>query len=242
MFCTECGVKNLIGSKFCSSCGKRQAISGDVVEKVSEPVQKVDSLNASNFHEVATTINVTFYGKDGDELSMLIGKSLGVKEAYKLVFNLYASNDFFVVLPVSKDKRKLALFGLLLGGGGLAAGAMAALEVFAKKLELKQSKFVMEQDNPLYSALIFNAKDLILKVKETRTNSLDLFDIFKKETWMMVSGVGTYKNKEFQVNIKFGFEGQASDNAKKRITILDELSKALGITAPAIHVGKNPPF
>lgn len=242
MFCTSCGFKNSDGSKFCASCGKSISVDSKPEEITSNMNEAKSENDVGSLVQIGEAISCTFSGKNSDELSRTMGQSMGVKDAYKLVFNLYASPDIFVVLPASKDRSGLAWFGLLLGGGGLAAGAIGALQGLAKKLEIRNSKLILEQDNPLFNALIFKSKETKLQVKETRSSNGDLFDIFKKETWILVSGVGLYKNKEYEVSVKFGFEGQASDHSKKRLEVFDTLFNALHITPPEIHKGKNPPF
>jgi metal-dependent amidase/aminoacylase/carboxypeptidase family protein len=97
----------------------------------------------------------------------------------------------------------------------------------------------MKQDNPFYNAVIFNSKELELKVRETKA---DWLDYMKKETWMNISGIATYKNKEYKVAVEFGYEGQVSNASKKRVTALDQLTQALGISTPKIHIGQNFPF
>ncbi len=241
MFCTKCGGKNPEAAKFCANCGKQLYLDVESakLEQLAPTGQKLD---ADDFREIATTIPCTFHGKDSDLLSRTIGQSMGVSKANKLVFNIYASSHFFLVLPVSKGKSHLALFGLLLGGGVLAVAAMSSLGVLAKRIEDRHARLVMKDDNPLYNALIFNSNELLLQAKETRTSSLDLFDIFKKETWISISGLGTYKNEEYDISIHFGFEGQASDPNKKKIAVFDNLCKALRISVPEIYKGGNPPF
>lgn len=242
MFCTSCGYKNSDASKFCASCGKSTSADIKPVDITSTNNKAVAENDAGSLVQIAEATNCYFYGKNSEELSHTMGESMGVKGAQKLVFNLYASPDIFVVLPASKDRSGLALFGLLLGAGGLAGFALGALQGLAKKLEISNSKIILEQDNPLFNALIFKTSEIKLQAKEIRSNNTDLFYIFSKETWVLASGVGLYKNKEYEVSVNFGFEGQASDHSKKRIAVFDKLFNALKISPPVIHKGKNPPF
>lgn len=235
MYCNDCGTINPESSRFCASCGAKIGIG-----KINS-VEK-DSIAISNLTLIAETIHITLLGKDSNDLSLKICQTMGVKELYKVVFNVYASRDFFVVLPVSKDKGKLALFGMLFGAGVLGAVAIEASSQFSKKLEKDNSKIVLEKDNPLYSAMVIDSKTLSLKLKEKRSSSTDLFDIFKKETWMLTSGSFMFENKDYEASVKFGFEGQSSDFSKKRLDVLEKLISSLGIQEPPIHTGKNPPF
>ena len=167
MFCTSCGFKNPDGSKYCASCGKSISVDTKPEEITSNMNEAKSANDVGSLVQIGEAISCTFSGKNSDELSRTMGQSMGVKDAYKLVFNLYASPGIFVVLPASKDRSGLAMFGLLLGGGGLAAGAMGALQGLAKKLEIRSSKLILEQDNPLFNALIFKSKETKLQVKET---------------------------------------------------------------------------
>lgn len=242
MFCTHCGFKNSDGFNFCASCGSKNFKNSEENNFESSLKERSSNIKSEELIEISTTIKIYLEGEDSPELSKLICEAIDVKDFYKVIFNTYATSDFFIVMPISKDKGNIALFGLLLGGGGLAAGAMAALGVLAKKLELKQSEAILSQDNPLFGSLLFKSKDLLLQIKETGSTSTDLMDIFAKETWVQISGLGMYKNKEYKVAVQFGFRGQASNPKKKKIEVIDKLIKALEIPAPVIYVGNNPPF
>ena len=234
MFCTYCGFKNRDGFNFCSSCGKNRISNEAVIPAVSPSL--------SEFKEIATTIHVYFLGKDGKVLDQLIANSLGQKNSSKLLFNLYASENYFVILPVSKDKGSMVLWGLLLGGGALAGAAVGALEALSKKLEMKDAKSVSEQDDALKNSLIFSKSILKLSVKETMANTGSLSDLYKKETWFLISGTGTYNSNEYDVAINFGFSGQVTNPNKPILGTLDTICSTLKIDKPTVHTGKNAPF
>jgi hypothetical protein len=234
MYCTYCGFKNQDGFNFCSSCGKKSSNSIDSTTSVSD--------NLSSFKEISNAIHVDFLGKDGVIVDEIIAKSLGQKNSYKLLFNLYASDKFFVVLPVSKDKRNIALWGLLLGGGIFAGAAVGALEGLSKKLESRDAKIVSEKEDALKNALIFSRDGLTLSVKEKRADTGSLSDLYKKETWFLLSGFGLYNSKQYDVSVKFGFAGQVSNPSKPKLGLLDLICSTLKLEIPFVHTGKNPPF
>jgi hypothetical protein len=165
-----------------------------------------------------------------------------LKNASKILFNLYISENHFVVLPVSKDKGGMVLWGLLLGGGALAGAAVGALEALSKKLEMKDAKAVSEQNDALKNALIFSKSSLKLSVKETRANTGSLSDLYKKETWFLISGKGLYNLREWDVSVEFGFAGQVTNPNKTKLSTLDTICSVMKIDAPVVHTGKNPPF
>jgi hypothetical protein len=238
MFCSFCGEKNSDNFRFCSSCGKqRSSIESDIQNKSPNQVQ-----NLSDFKEIANTIHVFFSGNEGSSLGQVIANSLQLKNTSKILFNLYVSENYFVVLPVSKDKGGMVLWGLLLGGGALAGAAVGALEALSKKLELKDAKAVSEQDDALKNALIFPKSNIRLQVKETRANTGSLSDLYKKETWFLITGTGLYNLREWNVAVEFGFSGQVSNPNKPMLSTFDIICSTLKIDKPTVHTGKNAPF
>lgn len=236
MFCSFCGVKNSDGFRFCSSCGKQRSSTESVAQNHSQ-VQSI-----SEFKEIATAIHVYFSGNEGKTLGQDIANSLKLKTASEILFNLYVSEACFVVLPVSKDRGDMVLWGLLLGSGALAGAAVGALEALSKRLEMKDAKAGNEQDDALKNALIFPKSSLKLLVKEARANTGSLSDFYKKETWFLISGTGLYHLREWDVAIKFGFAGQVTNPNKEMLSALDTICKTLRIEKPIVHTGRNPPF
>jgi len=234
MFCTECGHKNPDLFKFCTSCGKKR------IEVDTQNPSTSDGL--SYFKEITQTIHISFLGKDAVILDQLLASSLGQKKSSNLLFNLYASDKLFVVFPASKDKSSMALWGLLLGGGALAGAAVGALEGLSKKLESKDAALASEQGDALKKALIFPKEKLSLSIKEKRADTGSFSDLYKKETWFLISGTCLYVGKEYEVGVKFGFSGQESNPNKERLGILDLICSTLSLAKPSIHTGKNPPF
>ena len=58
---------------------------------------------------------------------------------------------------------------------------MAALNVLAKKLEIKSSEQVLKNDEPFSDGLIFKSQEIKLLAKETSSSSGDLIDSFLKK-------------------------------------------------------------
>lgn len=234
MFCSYCGSKNPRQFKFCVSCGKAR------VKTSNGPESEPSSL--SELKQIAELIHVYFSGRDGVALDQRIAGSLDVKKSTKILFNVYASERNFVVLPASKDKGSIIAFGLLLGGGGLAGGAMGALEALSKKMESKEAKNTLQKQDVMKNALVFSKSSLRLSVKEQRANTGGLSDLYKKETWFLVSGIGVYNDQEYDAAVKFGFAGQVTNPNKPVLGVLDALCSALKIEPPPIHTGKDVPF
>jgi hypothetical protein len=234
MFCTECGFKNPDLFNFCASCGRKR------IEVATPTLIPLDGL--SSFKEIAKTISITFLGPDASVIDGMVASSLGQKKSSKLLFNLYASDKFFVVFPASRDKGNMALWGLLLGGGAIGGAAIGALESLSKKLEDRDAAFASEKDDALKKALIFPKEKISLSVKEKRADTGSFSDLYKKETWFLLSGICSYVGKDYDVGVKFGFAGQVSNPNKEKLGILDLICSTLDLDMPSIHTGKNPPF
>lgn len=234
MFCTECGFKNPDMFNFCSSCGRKR------IEVGSQMLPTSGFL--SSFKEIAQTIHINFLGKDANVLDQMVASSLGQKKSSNLLFNLYASDKFFVVFPASKDKSSMALWGLLLGGGALAGAAVGALQGLSKKLEGKDAAMASEHEDALKKALIFPKEKISLQVKEKRADTGSFSDLYKKETWFLISGICSYVGKDYDVGVKFGFAGQESNPNKEKLGILELLCTSLNLDTPSIYSGKKPPF
>jgi hypothetical protein len=237
MFCIQCGASNVNEAKFCSSCGK------SITQSVSTELQNKsdNSHSLSNFTLIAEGTNCFYGGKDGTKLDKSLGKSMGVEwgGGSHIKNNIYASPEFLIIVPVSKDKSSIALFGLLLGTHALGAVAMTALSHLANRIEGKNAKVILESDNPFYNAIIFNTKDIQVKVKETKLGSDSLFDNFKRATHFRFIGDVLHKNSEYSVIIQCGFEGQASNPNKKRMPFYDDLFNTLKIPPSPIFQGKQ---
>ena len=234
MFCSQCGFKNSEDFNFCTSCGVKRQVDAVVSSQSSNVL--------STFKEIASSVQIEILGKDGEALSKNIAISFKEKNSSKLLFNLYASENFFVVLPVSKDKSGLVWWGLLLGGGVFAGAAVGALEVLSKKLESKNAIKATETDDALKNALIFPNDALKLSVKEKRADTGSLSDLYKKDTWFLLSGYGMYDGRKYDASVMFAFAGQVTNPNKPRLTTLDLICSTLKIPIPTVHVGKNPPF
>jgi hypothetical protein len=67
-------------------------------------------------------------------------------------------------------------------------------------------------------------------------------DLYKKETWFLVSGTCLYDNKEFDAGVSFGFSGQVTNPTKPILSVFDLLCTTLKLEKPDVHTGRNPPF
>ncbi len=130
----------------------------------------------------------------------------------------------------------------MLGGGGLAAAAITALDGVIQKNAEKQARLVGRDSGLLDTALFFKRKLMNLAVKEIRPPDADLFDLFKKETWFKISGPANLMGSTFNVSVIFGFAGQVRDPNKKRLDKLDQLCSALGRPMPEVFTSKNANF
>ena len=234
MYCTFCGKENPSSFVFCNACGKKKE---DLVRD-----EHTDKNTINNFSEIATAIQLSFGGRDGKQVEQLLAKSIAHKSGGRTLYNLYASKSYLIVLPATKDKGGIALFGLLLGGGALAAAAMGALDALSKKLENKDAMTTAAGEDALTSALVFAKESIRLSAKEIRAGDFDPFDPFKKETWILVTGIGLFNNRNYELSIKFGFEGQVTNPKKPKLKALDLLCSSLNISPPLVHTGKNAPF
>lgn len=237
MFCNYCGKKNADDFIYCSSCGKKRDVPSSENSTIEE-TQKVVDNDISSLKLIEKTINCYITGNDIVKIHKEIGEIFNQKNALNIVYNIYLSEDLIVFLPVSKEKDGISLWALAFGGGAIAGFAYGALKGLAKKLEEKNSKLVLEQDNPLYNAIIFHKNETTFKVKEIRGQTGDLIDfIFCKETWIQLSGVCTMKNEKYDIEIKFGHEGKA-----EKSDALKELVGTLKIPRPKVHKEKPYPF
>jgi len=240
MYCTNCGHKNNDSAKFCASCGHAlETGSHEILIEANNNRVDGPNENREKFEAVMENVHATFGGQDGAKLSELVAQSMGAKNSAGLVFNVLCSPGFFIIIPISKDKSHLALFGLILGGGGLAAGAVAGLTVLTEKLQLNKAKALMKEENPFYNALVFDSKELELEVRESGGGGLLGFILEEKQTWVLISGVATYKNIDYRIGARFGFEGHVSALGNSEKNFLHKISRAMKINTPEISRGKN---
>lgn len=228
MYCTGCGFKTPDNAKFCPSCGnKLEAPANIPAGKGLEQSDGDDIHKTDSYEEIGTALPCTFRGNTGDFLSNAFAELMGVKKRRlgpTLIYNFYGSPDLLIVIPVAKNKiSKLPFLGLMLGTGGLGAGAIAALQVVSSKLEIEGSKICLDDDNPLKDALIFKTKELKVNI----TQKIEVLDFFHTETWFNFTGEGVFQGNEYEVDIEFGVVGKAEDT-------IAELCRILAINSPVI--------
>ena len=236
MFCTQCGKQNLPLSVFCSSCGGKFSNSNDTGLTKDIGIDE----NFKNPKLLAQAAGCYFLGADSQRFSENIAPKFSAKNASKLVYNIYCIPNYIVLVPVSKDRRAIALWGLMLGGGTFAAGAMAGLSEYARRLELRSANDAHDKANPFYEAVLFKTDECRIVGKETRSSSADLFDMFKKETWLKVEGSASYEGNNYNLGFEFGMEGQSLDRSKKHLKLLDENWDVTGFKGIDIRKGKYP--
>jgi hypothetical protein len=238
MYCTKCGYENTQNYRYCASC---EAINPFIkLEEFTEPPSTQDSLN--EFITIAIDCSCTFKGIDAEDLDADVKKAMGVSKKSSVIYNIYASPNFFIVIPVSKDHSAMAWYGLLLGGGALAGAAVGALSGWADKIERKNARQVIGAENPLSKAIVFDSRNIRVQAHEVNSaNAATGLYLWAKVTYFYVYGTASYMGNSYSCSLKFGIKGQVI-NPKNRVYIYDSLKSALGLSEIPIFSGKNPDF
>lgn len=236
MYCDQCGTQNQLSAAFCQSCGVK--LPKDKSDDNPSPTSQNDLTTKHTL--IAQAIGCYFSGDDNTKFSEKIGPKFEAKNASNLIYNIYCIPNYIILVPVSQNKRSIALWGLLLGGGALGGAAVGGLSEYARLLELRAGSNANLRDNPFFEAIFFRTDECRVVAKETRTSSIDLFDILKKETWLKVEGAASYEAESYKLVFEFGIEGQTLDKSKKHLKIIEDICQYTGITNIQVQKGKYP--
>lgn len=248
MYCTNCGEKNSQGSRFCSNCGQpTKAAQSDTKENNLN--NNISNDSDMNFIEVASSVSLTM-DLDGNVHSIadfeilceLIGKYTKLKPVHNILYNIYLSNEYLVILPASKDRGNIAVLGLLLGGGALGGAAVELLHNVAKKIEKSESEIDLEKINLLNNSIVYNTKDVVLKIKECASTSGIFFTTSIVKTHFKIMGPAVYNRKNYRLEVNFSISGQCSDNTKHKLSAFNILTSKLSISNLEIVKGKDTSF
>lgn len=248
MYCTNCGEKNGQDSRFCSNCGQSMKTSQSVANG-NNLIDDVPPDGDINFVEIASSVAITIDLDGGvhsiadfENICSLIGKYTKSKYVHKILYNIYISNEYLVIFPVSKDKSNLAMLGLLLGGGALGGAAVVLLQHAAKKIEKSESEIDLGKENILNNSIIYNTKNICLKFKESTTTSGVFFSTSTVDTHFKIMGSAIFNGKSYRLEVNFSIPGQCSDNSKCKLSAFNILTSKLGIANPVITKGKDNSF
>jgi hypothetical protein len=248
MYCANCGEKNGQDSRFCANCGQSiKASHSDAKNKDTEYYIPRDS--SINFVEIASSVDIsmdldgnTHSIADFENLCALIGKYAKTKSIRKILYNIYASNEYLVFFPASKDRSNMAMLGLLLGGGALGGAAVGLLQNIAKNKEQKESEIDLEKENILNNSFVYKIKDVSLKLKESTTSSGIFFGEPVVNTHFKVMGPAAFNRKNYRLEVNFCILGQCTDNTKNKPPAFNILTSKLGVTNPVIVKGEETSF
>lgn len=231
MFCSNCGFKLLINSKFCSSCGIKLEQQPDV--DMGVPAQTVNS----EFFQFLKEESLSISGEISDEVKNKFTEILKAKNFSKVLCNVFVSKEAIIVTPHSKDRSGLALAGLILTGGagligvlGMSAGA-AIGQLFSKN----QSDSVQNLIKNLENTLVINTNGVQLKAYDYRTN----WDLAggEWETRISISSQSLFNEHVGDCSIVFSVYGKTYERTffSKANNKVPELAKIIGIKVPDIQ-------
>lgn len=233
-YCSNCGLNISDIDKFCSSCGTKRA-ERDELSVVQDRFAGDDWQEGYLGH--------IYFGEDTQvELIEKLCSFMGVNEASKIRFLIHVARKGLVLLPLSKDRSNVAFAGLLLGSGGLAAGAIAGLSSWAEKRSAQQALGVLHSQDPLKNAILLPKEAMCVWIKEVKENTSDSW--FKKVcvTKFKFSGIGIFWDKPYKLSFTWGVVGQVQDSNQEQVELYSDLTEILGIYVSQIYTEQNAPF
>lgn len=200
----------------------------------------------NKFIEIASSVKISIdldgnmHGiADFEMLCMLMKKSIKSTTLHNTIYNIYASNEFLIIFPVSNDKSNIAMWGLLLGGGALGGAVVELLTHVANKMEKNDCDIDPEKENLFFNSIVYKTKDISIKFKESTNKSGIFFGTTTVDTHFKILGLAQFNGKEYRLEVNFSTPGQCSDNGKNKSLPFNKLISTLGISNPAIEKGKG---